>query len=55
MKIKAKYYRKDVTIVGFVSVLEKYIKVIFVYEDGTLGDCYLDSGNITIIDKDYIS
>ena len=54
MKIKAKYYNTDVTIVGFASALETDVKVVFVYEDGTFGSCYLDDSCLTIIDKDYL-
>lgn len=54
MKIKAKYYNQNVTIIAFINITSSNIvKVVYINEDGRLGTCHLD-GDLTVIDKEYL-
>lgn len=54
MKIKAKYFNRDIIIIDFVSVYERAIKAIYVDKDGNIYTCYLDSNDLKIVDKEYL-
>lgn len=55
MKIKAKYYNRDIIIIDFVSVFSNSIKVIYVDENGNIGTCYLEVDNsLVVVDNEYL-
>ena len=54
MKIRAKYFNRDIIIIDFISVYERAIKAIYVGEDGNIYTCYLDSNDLKVVDKEYL-
>lgn len=54
MKIRAKYFNRDIVIIDFVSVYERAVKAIYVDEDGNIYTCYLDSNDLKVVDKEYL-
>lgn len=54
MKIRAKYFNRDVIIIDFISVYERAVKAIYVDKDGNIYTCYLDSNDLKVVDKEYL-
>ena len=54
MKIKAKYGAENVIIIALVPAYDKYVKVIYIGEDGKIGTCHADHCLLTITDENYI-
>lgn len=55
MKIKAKYYDRNITIIDFVSTIGSNIKAIYIDENGNIDTCYLSTdSHLVVVDKDYL-
>lgn len=55
MKIKAKYYNRDIVIIDFVNTTGSNIKAIYIDENGNIGACYLSVDNrLVVVDNDYL-
>ena len=55
MKIKAKYYDRNVTIIDFVNTIGSNIKAIYIDENGNIDTCYLGIDNhLVVVDNEYL-
>ena len=55
MRIKAKYYDRNVTIIDFVNTTGNNIKAIYIDENGNIGAYYLSTGNrLVVVDNEYL-
>lgn len=54
MKIRAKYFNRDIIIIDFISVYERAVKAVYVDKDGNIYTCYLDSNDLKVVDKEYL-
>lgn len=55
MKIKAKYYDRNITIIDFVNTIDNSIRAIYIDEYGNIGACYLSIDNrLVVVDSGYL-